>query len=195
MQKIFLKKIKFSIITLLAIFSVLPCKAESIETKGGSSALCFSEKVSGAKILSGGELEVHGSMKCSDEVEILDDLGNKIYQKYVLLNREIKEIDKEYDTSETISNLERKLTFTYDKKSKIKMCVDSENLQKNKSHWKVFSICEKYFCDGVYMVSDKYRVYKKSIFGSYTFSGNGFADIFCTVNGDIGICSDAKKMI
>lgn len=151
------------------------------------------EKISCGKIISDGDIQVFETVECGKEKRILSDSDDRltVYQKEVNLKKQFKRRLKE-NIYETQAEIKQKFTFTYDKKEKAEILPQDMSSNVTIVKWKISPLSKISFDDGICTVSNQYRVYQKNLVGNYQYMCDGFADIFCDCNGEIGINSDVR---
>ena len=151
-----------------------------------------SEKVSCGKILSDGDIQVFETVECGQEKAFSDDVTNSaVYKKTVSLTKQFKKRTKD-STYETQAEIKQKFIFTYDKKEKSEILPQNISSTFTVTKWKISPLSKISIDDGVCSVSNQYRVYDKNLVGNYQYMCDGFVDIFCDCNGEIGMNSDVK---
>lgn len=150
------------------------------------------ERVSCGKILSGGDIQVFETLECGKE-KILrgNDECLTVYGKTVTLTKQFKKRVKE-NVYETKAEIKQKFTFMYDKKEKAEIYPQNISSTATITAWKISPLTEISIDDGICSVSNGYRVYEKNFVGNFQYMCDGFADIFCDYNGEIGINSDVR---
>lgn len=184
-QKLYLSVFMCFILGL--VFTFTPSAFDSAQAKSVEA-----EKVSCGKVLSDGEIQVFEAIECGREKEFSNSNGCPVaYQKTVHLTKQFKKRVKE-NIYETKAEIKQKFKFTYDKKEKV--WITPENISSNVTitGWKISPISEISVDDEICSVSNKYRVYDKNFVGNFQYMCDGFADIFCDCNGEIGVNSDVR---
>lgn len=151
-----------------------------------------SEKVSCGKVIADGNIQIFETLECGEEEEYTgNDNNSKIYRKDVNLTKQFKRRVKE-NVYETKAEIKQKFTFEYDKEEKAEICPENISFETPVTNWKVSPLSSISIDDGMCSVSNQYRVYERNFVGNYQYMCDGFADIFCDFNGDIGMNSDIR---
>lgn len=151
-----------------------------------------SEKVSCGKILSDGDIQVFETVECGKEKDFLgDDNCSVIYRKNVDLTKQFKKRIKG-NVYETKAEMKQKFTFTYDKKENVWITPEDISSNATVTDWKISPLSEISVDGEVCSVSNQYRVYDRNVVGNFKYMCDGFVDIFCDCNGEIGINSDVR---
>lgn len=149
------------------------------------------DKISCGKLLCGGELQVQETIEIEKEKKILGSDGEKNYQKDITVIKQFKKHVKN-NIYETKSEIRQRFKFTYDKLNSVTMSPEDVESKVTVSNWKISPVSEIFINDGICSVSNQYRVYEKNIAGQHEYIGDGYIDIFCDCQGEVGINSDVR---
>lgn len=150
------------------------------------------EKISCGKILSNGDIQIFETIECGKEKDFFgDDNYSGVYRKNVGLTKQFKKRIKE-NVYETKAEIKQRFIFTYDKKEKVRITPENISSDATITDWKISSLSEISVDDGICSISNKYRVYDKTFMGNFQYMCDGFVDIFCDCNGEIGANSDIR---
>lgn len=152
----------------------------------------LTERISCGKVLDEDILCIE-ELKCGEE-ETLKISNDKDlpYKKALEFKREYRKLDQKTNEYKTLSICFIKTAFNYDKKGNIK--IDTEN-----SDFKFINSDEKWFLMNVKKILSSensktigfmFSLYKQNKLGDFIYKIGGHTDIFCTSNGELGICTD-----
>ncbi len=185
-------KRKFYVCTFICSLLGLALSFMVISAEVAAAGSIHSEKVSCGKILSDGDIQVFETVECGKEKDFLSDDGHcVIYKKSVDLTKQFKKRVKE-NVYETKAEMKQRFTFTYDKNENVRITPEDISSERTVTNWKVSPISEISVDNGICSVSNKYRVYERNFVGNFQYMCDGFVDVFCDFNGEIGINSDVR---
>ncbi|MGN1043858.1 MAG: hypothetical protein ACI4PR_03545 [Acutalibacteraceae bacterium] len=109
-----------------------------------------------------------------------------VYRKKITVTREYMKVQN--SEASLIASGSYEVSFTYDKKSAVKVDINGNDSVKSSGMLKF--LLEKFCDDNLALLSTKYVVYEKSPTNEYKYLMDGHTDISCTINGEILINSD-----
>ena len=150
------------------------------------------EKISCGKILFDGEIQMFETLECGEEQEFIEnDNDIKVYSNKVSLTKQFKKRVKEniYDVK---AEIRQEFTFVYDKVDRAEISPENISSEVTITNWKISPLTAISIDDGICSVSNQYRVYDKNFIGNFQYMCDGYFEIFCDSNGNIGISSDVR---
>ena len=186
------KKISYftGLITFIMIFNVIFIPGV-FGKNGKPPGRAVLESVKSQKILRGKAFD--DNFMCVEtfeyfpEEKIKTDEGD-IYKKIIKSKKEFQK-NKKNNVFKTEAEHKIKITFTYDKKTFVKIENIEEDIvsEKVNDKWEVIDLTEVLPSKNTCLISTKLLLYKSSVLGNKIYLGNSHLDIFCSTLGKIGI--------
>ena len=183
---------------LTCMFSIIGCNSEIFDKSAentDSTSLNESgitQKISCGKVFDD-EILCIEDLKCGEEETLKNSSDEDLpYRKFLEYKREYRKLDKDTNEYKTLAMCFAKIAFMYDKKGNIK--VDMKN-----SDVKFINVNEKWFLMNAKKILSGehsktlvfiFSLYKQNKIGDFVYKFGGHLDVFCTSNGELGICTD-----
>lgn len=149
----------------------------------------YDKIISRGRITAGNEFQSYEIIKCTPEKETTDSDGKVIYQKTVYVTKQFKRKGKgmQFNVKSVFNHI---FTFTYDKINHVHIACDDATSDRKTFGWRSPYVSEITNTDKVSTVSNKYSIYKLSFRGYNKLDVEGFVDVSCTADGQIGVHTD-----
>lgn len=179
-----------SIIMMCALLAPISVAAAGDENFTAVNTCCEMDRVSRGRIF-GNNIKSKETIESDAETQVTDAHGKTIYKRMVRASKEFYHQKKD-GSSKLNAKYISYITFTYDKSGFVKIMNPNEDIKcvKDKIKWNVSNVIEILPGDKVAVVSNTYGVYKETLLGTQKFLCDGHLDVFCSVNGEIGLNSD-----
>jgi len=144
------------------------------------------ENVSRGKIIFSKYLSLE-DINFNPETEFISANGDKYYKRNISAKKNFKKINNNQDYK-LKGSLDLDVTFTYDKKSFVKV-ESPEELKSSKASkkWKIRNTSDIHPSDKTCLVSNRYAVYKKATLGVGDYLMDGHIDLICSHRGEVGV--------